>query len=120
MHSELKPVKCSPCNQVSAKWILLGKIRSEVHFLPFEALLDLWISGESKLSQVPSSDKVQLTSYIDSLTFGKNYLWESHRSTLDGLFSNLNLFRVAFQVSSVMSEYEGVLMPREPVADFKF
>jgi hypothetical protein len=64
MHAQLQPIEGSPGHQVSAQRILLGQVCSEVHFLPLVSLLDILISGESELSQVPTPDQIDLTSFI--------------------------------------------------------
>ena len=63
MHAKLHLFVGCPCNQIGAYRILFWQISSEIHLLPLIALDDVLIPGKSKFSEMPSLDKVQLTSY---------------------------------------------------------
>ena len=84
MHAKLKPIKSSPGDQISAKGVLFWQICCEVHFLPLVSLLDVLISWETELSQMPSLNEIKLT--------GLWLLIDNMRVTL---FSEVNLIRVA-------------------------
>lgn len=62
MHPKLQSVEGSPSHQVGAEWVLLWQIRSEIHLLPLVPLLDVLVSGEPELPQMPPPDEVQLPS----------------------------------------------------------
>lgn len=60
MHPVAFIVHLARGDQVRTYWVLFRKICCEVHFLPFEYLFEFVGSWKSKLSQVPTLDKVKL------------------------------------------------------------
>jgi hypothetical protein len=64
MHPVALVVHLACGHQVAAYGILLRQVSGEVHLLPFEDLLDVVGSGESKLTKMPALDEVELTVYV--------------------------------------------------------
>ena len=60
MHSVAFSSNAASGDQVRAKRVILRQICSEVHFLPLELLAQLFFPRESKLTQVPAADEVDL------------------------------------------------------------
>ena len=104
MHAKLKPVKGCPCHKICTQGILLWQICSEVHLFPLVALLNVLISGETELSQMPTTDKIQLTSYNEDDNLCCCTFWLLIDGCRMTLLSQLNLFWIALQICTVVSD----------------
>ena len=62
MHSEELIIVFGRSHKISAEWVVLRQVSREVHLLPLEDFVDVLVSGKSKLSQMPTSYEVDLTS----------------------------------------------------------
>ena len=60
MHSIALTANLASGHQVAGQRCVLGQICSEIHFLPFEFLLEAVLAREAKLTQMPPLDKVNL------------------------------------------------------------
>ena len=62
MHSEELIIVFRRSHKISAERVVLRQVGREVHLLPLEDFVDVLVSRKSKLSQMPSSYEVNLTS----------------------------------------------------------
>lgn len=107
-------------DQVRADGIVLRQVRRKIHLFPHELLFGDVSSRKTKLPQMPSFDKINLTAYerrliikftclIDSLTF-----WLFINAVRVTLVCHSDLLRKCFAVGAVMPDQEGVLLAIQP------